>query len=76
MLNLGGADGLLRTHGVQVWIQLQAIGFTLLWVMIGTKVVLLVIRQFLPLRVSSLEEQQGFDINAYGKEAYNTEFTG
>jgi len=76
MLNPGGADGLLRGHGAQVWIQLQAIGFTLLWVMLGTTVVLLVIKQFLPLRVSSLEEQQGLDINAHGEEAYNTEFTG
>jgi len=76
MLNPGGADGLLRGHGVQVWIQLQAIGFTLLWVTIGTTVVLLLIKQFLPLRVSSLEEQQGLDINAHGEEAYNTEFTG
>jgi Amt family ammonium transporter len=76
MLNPGGADGLLRGHGVQVWIQLQAIGFTLLWVAIGTTAVLLVIKQFLPLRVSSLEEQQGLDINAHGEEAYNTEFTG
>jgi len=76
MLNPGGADGLLRGHGVQVWIQLQAIGFTLLWVTIGTTVVLLVIKQFLPLRVSPLEEQQGLDINAHGEEAYNTEFTG
>ena len=76
MLNPGGADGLLRGHGAQVWIQLQAIGFTLLWVMLGTTVVLLVIKQFLPLRVSPLEEQQGLDINAHGEEAYNTEFTG
>ena len=76
MLNPGGADGLLRGNGVQVWIQLQAIGFTLLWVAIGTTAVLLVIKQFLPLRVSSLEEQQGLDINAHGEEAYNTEFTG
>ena len=43
---------------------------------IGTTVVLLVIKQFLPLRVSPLEEQQGLDINAHGEEAYNTEFTG
>jgi len=76
MLNPSGTDGLLRGHGAQVWIQLQAIGFTLLWVTIGTTVVLLLIRQFLPLRVSSLEEQQGLDINAHGEEAYNTEFTG
>jgi Amt family ammonium transporter len=75
-LQRGHAHGSGRSHRVQVWIQLQAIGFTLLWVTIGTTVVLLVIRQLIPLRVSSLEEQQGLDINAHGEEAYNTEFTG
>lgn len=38
--------------------------------------VLALIRQVLPLRVSPLSEQQGLDINAHGKEAYNSEFTG
>jgi len=75
-LNAAGVDGLLRGHGMQVWIQLKAIGFTVVWVSAGTAAILLLIRQFLPLRVSSMEEQQGLDINAHGEEAYNTEFTG
>ena len=48
----------------------------MVWVSAGTTAILLLIRQFLPLRVSSIQEQQGLDINAQGEEAYNTEFTG
>jgi ammonia channel protein AmtB len=39
-------------------------------------VVLTLIRQLLPLRVSGLAEQQGLDIHAPGEEAYNSEFSG
>ena len=75
-LNPGGADGLLMGRGEQLWIQLQAVGFTVLWVAVGTYVLLRVVGQLVPLRVSPQEEQQGVDINAHGEEAYNTEFTG
>ena len=51
-------------------------GFVVLWVGVGTYVVLTLIRQVLPLRVSDPSEQQGLDINAHGEEAYNDEFTG
>ena len=59
-----------------LWIQLKAAAFVLLWVGVGTYAVLTLIRQLLPLRVSSQQEQQGIDINAHGEEAYNDEFTG
>jgi Amt family ammonium transporter len=75
-INPAGADGLLTGHPGQLWIQLSAAGFVLLWVGVGTYVVLLLIRQVLPLRVNALSEQQGLDINAHGEEAYNNEFTG
>ena len=75
-INPAGADGLLAGQPGQLWIQLKAAGFALLWVGVGTYVVLSLIRQVLPLRVSSQQEQQGVDINAHGEEAYNNEFTG
>lgn len=75
-INPAGADGLLAGHPAQLWIQLQAAAFVLLWVGVGTYAVLTLIRQMLPLRVSALQEQQGVDINAHGEEAYNNEFTG
>ncbi|MCX5948720.1 MAG: ammonium transporter [Cyanobacteria bacterium] len=75
-LNPAGADGLIAGQGRQLWLQLQAAGFTMLWVGVGTYAVLQIIRTWLPLRVSDTEERQGLDISAHGEEAYNTEFTG
>jgi len=71
-----GADGWVAGNPAQVWIQLQAIGVTIVWVGVGTVVVLQLIRLVMPLRVNDREERQGLDITAHGEEAYNTEFTG
>ena len=75
-LNPAGADGLLAGQPGQLWIQLKAAGFTILFVAVGTTVIFQLIRLVMPLRVRDIEEQQGLDINAHGEEAYNTEFTG
>lgn len=75
-VNPAGADGLLAGNPGQLWIQIKAAGFTLLWVLVGTFVVLQIIRQFMPLRVNDQAERQGLDITAHGEEAYNDEFTG
>jgi Amt family ammonium transporter len=75
-VNPAGADGLLAGNPSQLWIQLKAAGFTLLWVAVGTYVVLQVVRQFVCLRVNEQQERQGLDVNAHGEEAYNNEFTG
>ena len=75
-LNPAGANGLLAGNPIQFWIQLKAAGFTILWVAIGTYVVLILIRQFVPLRVGDQQERQGLDVSSHGEEAYNNEFTG
>ena len=75
-LNPAGADGLLRGQAAQFWIQCKAAGFTILFVGVGTYVILQLIRLVLPLRVNDIQETQGIDINAHGEEAYNSEFTG
>jgi Amt family ammonium transporter len=75
-LNPAGADGLLVGQPGQLWIQLKAAGFTILFVGVGTYVILILIRLVMPLRVNDIQEQQGLDINAHGEEAYNGEYTG
>jgi len=75
-VNPMGADGWIAGNPSQVWIQLQAIGVTAVWVGVGTVVVLQLIRLVMPLRVNDRDERQGLDISAHGEEAYNTEFTG
>ena len=74
-VNPAGANGLLAGNAAQFVIQLQAAGFTLLWVGVGTFVILKLLALVMPLRVSDHEERQGLDINAHGEEAYNNEFT-
>ena len=73
--NPAGADGLITGRIVQLWIQIQAAGFTILRVGVGTYAVLKVIGAFVPLRLNDPQERQGADIHAHGEEAYNTEFT-
>ena len=75
-LNPAGADGLLVGQPGQLWIQLKAAGFTILFVGVGTYVILILVRLVMPLRVNDIQEQQGPDINAHGEEAYNGEYTG
>ncbi|WP_411868291.1 ammonium transporter [Vulcanococcus limneticus] len=74
-LNPAGADGVIAGRWGQLWIQLQAVGFTVLWVGVGTYALLVLLRLVIPLRVTDAEERQGVDINAHGEEAYNSEFT-
>lgn len=75
-VNPAGADGLLLGNPMQFIIQLKAAGFTVLWVGIGSYVILQIVRQFMPLRVNDQAERQGLDITSHGEEAYNDEFTG
>ena len=75
-INPAGADGWFFAGPSLLIAQLRGAGFTILWVAVGTYVVLQVIKLLVPLRVSSDQERQGLDIQAHGEEAYNTEFTG
>jgi len=74
-VNPAGANGLLAGNPAQLLIQLKAAGFTVLWVGVGTFVVLQLLKLAMPLRATDQEERQGLDINAHGEEAYNNEFT-
>ena len=75
-INPAGADGWLFAGPSLLIAQLRGAGFTILWVAVGTYVVLQLIKLVMPLRVSSDQERQGLDIHSHGEEAYNTEFTG
>ena len=74
-VNPAGADGLLAGNGVQLLIQLKAAGFTVLWVGVGSFVILKLLALVMPLRAADSEERQGLDISSHGEEAYNSEFT-
>ena len=55
----------------QLWIQLQAVGTTLLWSGIISAILLIVIDKTIGLRASEEAEREGLDLNEHGERAYN-----
>ena len=56
----------------QLWIQLQAVGTTLLWSGIISAILLIGIDKIMGLRASEEAEREGLDLNEHGERAYNT----
>ncbi len=57
-------------NGSLWWVQLKAIGITLLIVVPGTSVVALAVRTTIGMRPSEEVEAQGLDVNDHGEEGY------
>jgi len=55
----------------QLWIQLQAVGITLVWSGLMTAVLLFVIDKLMGLRPTEEAEREGLDISEHGERAYN-----
>ena len=58
--------------GHQLWIQLEAVGTTLLWSGIISAILLIAIDKLLGLRASEEAEREGLDLNEHGERAYNS----
>jgi Amt family ammonium transporter len=57
--------------GAQVWIQIQAVAFTVVWTGVVSAVLFLVIKAVFGLRPSAEDERQGLDQTSHGESAYN-----
>jgi ammonium transporter, Amt family len=57
--------------GTQVWAQIKAVIFTLLWSGIGSAILLKVVDVIVGLRVTTEEEREGLDVTDHGERAYN-----
>ena len=55
----------------QLWIQLEAVGTTLLWSGIISAILLIAIDKTIGLRASEEAEREGLDLNEHGERAYN-----
>lgn len=64
-----GLASALRDH-LLWWVQLKAIGITLLLVLPATFAVVLIVRTFVGLRPSEEVEAQGLDVHDHGEEGY------
>jgi ammonium transporter, Amt family len=64
-------NGLAKIVGHMLWLeQLKAIAITIALALIGTSVIVLVVRATIGLRITPEIERQGLDINLHGEEGY------
>jgi Amt family ammonium transporter len=67
-----GADGLFYGGGFELlWIQFQAVAFTVVWTGVLTTVIALAIKYTIGWRVSAEEEVDGIDFAEHGESAYD-----
>ncbi len=69
--SLGGTEADLAI-GVQVWVQLLSVLFTIAWCAVVTAVAILIARAAVGLRVSEEHEREGLDIVSHGESAYGS----
>jgi ammonium transporter, Amt family len=69
-INPAGADGLLYGNPGLVVTQLIAVGITILLAVVGTSVILLVLKAVMGLRVTTDEERMGLDLSQHSESAY------
>jgi Amt family ammonium transporter len=70
VVNPAGNDGLLYGNAGLVVTQLTAVGVTVLFAVVGTAVILLVLKAVMGLRVSEQEERLGLDLSQHSESAY------
>ncbi len=66
-----GTGGEANSIGMQLWIQIESVLFTIVWCGVGTAVILAILKPVMGLRVSEDDEEQGLDLTQHGEEAYN-----
>jgi len=66
-----GFGGDNQSIGAQLWVQLQAVGFTLIYNAVVTFVLLKLIDMMVGLRVTDEQETEGLDVAEHGESAYS-----
>lgn len=70
-INAGGANGLFYGNAKLFFVQLIAVGATIVYGFIATYIILKVLEATMGLRVTQEEEVMGLDITQHGEEGYN-----
>jgi Amt family ammonium transporter len=70
-VNPGGRNGLFFGNPKQLWIQFIAVVATWVFVLIGTLVILSILRAVMGLRVTEEEEQLGLDLSQHNETSYS-----
>ena len=69
-INAAGNDGLLFGNPGQLWIQFVSVVATIIFAMLGTMIILGILKAMMGLRVSEEEERMGLDLSQHNERAY------
>ena len=69
-INAAGNDGLFFGNPGQLWIQFVSVVVTLLLAIVGTYVILSIIKVIMGLRIGDEEERMGLDLSQHNERAY------
>jgi len=69
-INPAGNDGLLYGNASLVLTQIKAVGVTIIFAIVGTVVILSVLKAVMGLRVTTDEERMGLDLSQHSESAY------
>jgi Amt family ammonium transporter len=69
-VNADGNDGLFFGNPGQLWVQLVSVVATLALAMIGTYILLTIVKAVMGLRVALDEERMGLDLSQHNERAY------
>ena len=70
-VNSAGADGLFFGNPAQLGIQAMAVLVTIVFVFVGTLIILAAVGAITGLRVSEEDEQTGLDLSQHDEKAYS-----
>jgi len=70
-VNSAGADGLFFGNPAQLGIQAMAVLVTIVFVFVGTLIILAIVDAIMGLRVNEEEERSGLDISQHDEKAYS-----
>ena len=69
-INAAGNDGLFFGNPGQLWVQFVSVVFTLILAMVGTLIILSIVKALMGLRVADDEERMGLDLSQHNERAY------
>ncbi len=70
-VNSGGSNGLFFGNPGQLWIQFVAVAATWILAMVGTFIILGILKAVMGLRVSEDDERQGLDLSQHNERGYS-----
>jgi ammonia channel protein AmtB len=70
LINPAGNDGGIYGNWALVGTQLAAVGATIVYAVVGTSVILFVLKAVMGLRVTEEEERLGLDLSQHSESAY------